>query len=260
MDRKTRKKLFFIIFGLMIAFPIVINILMFLHVFPVKGDVNTWISLLGTFWGAIISGVISGILTLLGVQLTIKDNNELKKKEDYPGKLFRIEKLLSSLESAKDDFDNMLALNFGEKANIFFEINENYGITKTEKHKKYTSALFEDINQDIVYVDSKSYRMFFESRRKMTDLYQENMWKVEYSLFEFTEDLIKKYSADGVDVVNINWANLKLDEDQKDVIKELKIELYKSERKYLYLLSEVVNDLYYQLTEHYLDLIDEINY
>lgn len=244
----------------MIGFPIVINILMFLHVFPVKGDINTWISLLGTFWGAIIGGVISGILTLLGVQLTIKDNNELKKKEDYPGKLFRLEKLLSCLETAKNDFDNMLALDFGEKANIFFEINENYGITKTEKHKKYTSVLFEVINQDIVYVDAKSYRMFFESRRKMNDLYQEIMWKVEYSLFELTEDLIEGYSANGVDVVNINWSDLQLEEYQKDLIKELKIKLYKSERKYLYLLSEIVNDFYYQLTEHYLELIDEINY
>ncbi|MFJ7971337.1 hypothetical protein [Psychrobacillus sp. NPDC096389] len=56
----------------MIIFPVIINGLMFFNFLPVSGDEFTWISSLSTFWGAIIGGIISGTLTLIGVQMSVK--------------------------------------------------------------------------------------------------------------------------------------------------------------------------------------------
>lgn len=56
---------------IMIFFPVLINSLMFFDITPVKGEVSIWIGTLGTFWGAVIGGGISGILTLVGVQKSI---------------------------------------------------------------------------------------------------------------------------------------------------------------------------------------------
>jgi hypothetical protein len=53
---------------------------MFYHVFSVAGDTNTWIGTLGTFWGAILGGLISGVVTLKGVEMSIKASNDGMKE------------------------------------------------------------------------------------------------------------------------------------------------------------------------------------
>ncbi|MCQ6282121.1 hypothetical protein [Bacillus sp. EB600] len=214
-----------------------------------------------TFWGAVIGGVISGILTLLGVQLTIKHNNEQKRKEEFPRKLNHLEKITTFLENTDRDFKHMMSLEyFGERSSIFFEIDDNFQIKKTEKHTLYTEYLLEGINKDIVFVDAFSYRIFFVTRRKINDLYKEIMWEVEHQLFEFTQDLIKLRSKEGFDVVNINWSDLEQDDDQIKVINDIRRNLFKSEREYISTLIEMVRDMKFQLTDHYLDLINEMNY
>lgn len=76
MDNKFRNKLMYTILGVMVIFPICINLIMSVRIFPniipVNGDFQVWVPTLGTFWGAIIGGVISGVLTLLGVNKTIQ--------------------------------------------------------------------------------------------------------------------------------------------------------------------------------------------
>lgn len=244
----------------MVLFPIITNKLMFVGHYKVAGDDKTWIGYFGSFWGAIVGGVISGVLTLLGVQLTIKHNNDLKKREEYPEKLFRLETLMTYLEKRNNDFDRLLALDFGEKKNVFFEIDENYQLIKTQIYFKYTDQLLETINKDIVYVDSKAYRMFFETRKKVNDLYQELMWEPEYSLFNFTDELIEKENKKGNDVVNINWTEFSLDREQEKKLSSIRKNLYKNERKLIFHQSEIVRDLSFQLEQHYMELIEEINY
>lgn len=72
MDKKTILKFIFYIGLILFLFPVIINVLMFVHIFPVAGDENSWISTLGTFWGAIIGGVVSGTLTLIGVRISVE--------------------------------------------------------------------------------------------------------------------------------------------------------------------------------------------
>ncbi|RRN67549.1 hypothetical protein EI200_22465 [Peribacillus simplex] len=260
MKKNVIKKFILYILILIIIIPVIINILMFLHIFPVKGEVDTWVSSLSSIWGAIIGGVVSGVLTLIGVQLTIKHNNELKKREEYPEKIFRLETVTDFLDKSNDEFEMLLAMDFGEKVNVFFVIDDNYQIIKTHKYYLFTDKLLETINKDIVYVDSKCYRIFFDTRRRINDLYQELMWDSEYALFEFTQDLIGVYAKKGIELFDIEWSTLALNEKQELELSNIKKNLYKNERKYIFHQSEIVKDMYYQLTDHYLKLIKEIDY
>jgi hypothetical protein len=71
----------FILLILSIGIPFIVNYLTFFRVLPIKGSEETWISTLGSFWGAIVGGMISGILTLFGVILTLNGTLTMLRKE-----------------------------------------------------------------------------------------------------------------------------------------------------------------------------------
>ncbi|URM31589.1 hypothetical protein LLY41_14300 [Cytobacillus firmus] len=112
MDKKTIVKFIVYISLIAILFPVIINCLMFVNIFPVAGDEKTWISSLGTFWGAIIGGVVSGTLTLIGVKISvegsfkgIRKTIEHQEKENFKeniglklNKLYSVKKVIYHLD------------------------------------------------------------------------------------------------------------------------------------------------------------------
>ncbi|MFS0763932.1 hypothetical protein [Peribacillus phoenicis] len=252
MDKKMQRNLLLIVICTMIAFPIIINILMFIQVFPVAGDQDSWISTLGSFWGAIIGGV----LTLYGVKKSIDHNEEIRRKENFPRRLYHLEKALSYLEEVRKEFDNILSLSFGKNKPNFFMINTNLNVEKLEKYHLYTAKLFEKLNEDLIYVDSKSYRMFFEFRRSVNDLFKEIMAEASIELFNFSQTLITKED----DVLNIPWGELPMSEEQKNQLNTIKKKFNNAESEYISSESILITALYFDLTEHYFSLIEEMNY
>ncbi|MFE4428828.1 hypothetical protein ACFRH9_17260 [Peribacillus butanolivorans] len=253
MDKKMQRNLLLIVIGTMIAFPIIINILMFIQVFPVAGDQNSWISTLGSFWGAIIGGV----LTLYGVKKSIDHNEEIRRKENFPHRLFHLEKALSYLEEVRKDFDNIQSLSFSNnKPPSFFMIDANLNVEKLDKYHLYTAKLFENLNEDLIYVDSKSYRLFFEFRRGVNDLFKEIMADASIELFNFSQTLITKEH----DVINIPWGELPMSDTQKDQLNKIKTKFHDAESNYISSESILITTLYFDLTEHYFSLIEEMNY
>ncbi|MFP3512944.1 hypothetical protein SB775_25720 [Peribacillus sp. SIMBA_075] len=98
MDRKEIKQTLIVIGLIMVFFPLFINGLMFFRIWPVAGDVNTWISFLGTFWGAVIGGVIAGVLTLVGVRMTIKNQFIKEFSEKLPEQLMNLEDVIAVIK------------------------------------------------------------------------------------------------------------------------------------------------------------------
>lgn len=119
MDRKQKKRLILgviSVIAVLLILPIIINGLMFIRIIPIKGDENTWISSLSTFWGAIIGGIISGLLTLVGVSLTIKasfkgikDTIEFQSKEGYKDRVGSKLKHLYTVKSIIYRTDRLLS-------------------------------------------------------------------------------------------------------------------------------------------------------
>lgn len=64
-----------IVIILLIFGPITINSFMFdQKVVEVNGTVDVWVASLSTYYGAILGGVLSGLITLFGVKLTLKSS------------------------------------------------------------------------------------------------------------------------------------------------------------------------------------------
>lgn len=110
-DNWIFKKLFFyILIGMactMIIFPIVTNYLMFFNIFPVAEDEKTWIGYLGSFWGAIIGGVISGAITLIGVRMTIQNQKNEEFIRIYPQMMLLGDGITDSLKHFLEEINEV---------------------------------------------------------------------------------------------------------------------------------------------------------
>lgn len=68
---------------IILLFPILANIFVFSWGTSIThGELNSWIGFFATYYGAIVGGVISGALTLLGVRLTITQQQEIVKRQE----------------------------------------------------------------------------------------------------------------------------------------------------------------------------------
>jgi len=135
-------------------------------------------------------------------------------------------------------------------------IDVNLNVEKLDKYHLYTAKMFEKLNEDLIYVDSKSHRLFFEFRRGVNDLFKEIMADASMELFNFSQTLITKE----YDVINIPWGELPMTDAQKDQLNKIKTKFYDAESNYISSESILVTELYFDLTEHYLSLIEEMNY
>lgn len=89
----------------MVLFPIITNKLMFVGDYKVAGDDKTWIGYLGTFWGAIIGGVISGTITLMGVKMTIQNQKNEEFIRIYPQMMLLGDEITAELGHFLDEMD-----------------------------------------------------------------------------------------------------------------------------------------------------------
>ncbi|MGE7607665.1 hypothetical protein ACQKML_13740 [Peribacillus frigoritolerans] len=83
---------------IMLLFPVITNWLMFVGNFKVAGDDKTWIGFLGSFCGAIIGGIISGTITLMGVRLTIQSQKNEEFMRIYPQLMLYGDEITASLK------------------------------------------------------------------------------------------------------------------------------------------------------------------
>ncbi|WP_164670229.1 hypothetical protein [Virgibacillus doumboii] len=181
MDKKTTKKFIFYIGLILAIFPILINILMFINIFPVSGDVNSWISSLSTFWGAIIGGVISGALTLLGVNLTIRASTEGINKTLNEQRQIRERDLF--LQTSKERLFNF----YHPVEALHSEFIYQYGAHKfTDLNEQQQNDFLSLMNNNVIYADSVMYNKFIELKWASKEKDEEKVnnyysWIPEYS-------------------------------------------------------------------------------
>lgn len=174
----------------MIIFPIMINGLMFFNLIPVSGNEVTWISSLSTFWGAIIGGVISGTLTLLGVRMSVKasfkglnttiEHQENEKFKETVGlklsKLYEVKSIIYSLDRLLDRWKYSWDVNYNkvDRGTIEVEIAE-YILPKLNLILELSSSVDYEFYFEIKsFVDKTRLNLIirenFEDLTKVTDV------------------------------------------------------------------------------------------
>ncbi|QOR65797.1 hypothetical protein IM538_18605 [Cytobacillus suaedae] len=111
---------FFIVFTIMVLLftPIVTNKLMFIGGFKVSEGPNVWIGYLGSFWGAILGGIISGVITLLGVKLTIENQKRNEFINSYPRKRMFGDEISEKIHEFVTEISLIKGLNSNNKNKI----------------------------------------------------------------------------------------------------------------------------------------------
>ncbi|QHA36865.1 hypothetical protein D5E69_14275 [Rossellomorea marisflavi] len=145
-----------------IALPVLINLLMFFRVLPVSGDEKTWISTLGTFWGSISGGLISGAITYFGVKMTIDSSeNEINKSINEQRRIREEELLVSTSKERLLNLYHPLDVLHAEY--IFQYGAHSFNTLKKSQQDDYVNL----INRNSVYGDSVFYVAFIELKWAM---------------------------------------------------------------------------------------------
>lgn len=172
MDKKTRWLFVGGAIVILIIFPIITNALMFINTIKVAGNENTWIGFLGSFGGAIIGGVISGAITLVGVRLTIEHAEKNRRIDEYPKKINNLEILIKKLEKNLEEIERFTWL--PEPHKIFerqelrlFFIDGNLEVQPTEKYIDLTDNFLFEIKEIILGIDSAWYKDFYKLRNNL---------------------------------------------------------------------------------------------
>ena len=152
---------FIIVIIFLIGGPVIINSLMLKHQYTVevRGTEDVWISSLSTYFGAIIGGVISGLLTLLGVKLTLEKstdqvNETLKEQQRIRDEELKNNAIKEQLFKLYHPLNSMIAMF------IFKYGAHDFNTLKYDERKD----LIEFITNNEIYADKELYIKILEIR------------------------------------------------------------------------------------------------
>ncbi|MDY7224648.1 MIP/aquaporin family protein [Halalkalibacterium halodurans] len=252
-----RKKLLvlFIIFTLVIT-PITVNFIMNLN-FSVAGDENHWIPFFGSYIGAIVGGIISGTLTLMGVLLTIKDSEKIRKKDEFPVKIDSLENIIEITDDniKKLDYYTRLKDPFDlqpRKLKLFI-IDHNLEIQETAEFKELTDSYLNRIKPNVLRIDAHWYKEFFRLRQKLNCL--KSQFKQNEDLHELWEE-----AQDNVpfsDDVQMTWREYAL-KFRAEYYKEIHQEVADKEFYLVSNIIEVISDFKLKAEMKQLNLLVQI--
>lgn len=235
---------------LVLIIPIGVNWLMSFKVTNVYGGTSSWVS----FFGSYIGSIISGFITFLGVLLTLEFTKAQSKKEKLPKIIYNLEEcidLLTNNISALSDFvriespENIIKP-LHLRQNIFYVINSKYELDKSLviDIDNFTINIERQIRQLLINVDSKSYKEFNEFVLSVREEYNNHIQPVKSRLIDFQFTLYENYNDDVIYNTSGHLSNLELKPEHESIFKEIKVDLYKSEKKYLHSLINAYEMFY----------------
>lgn len=249
-----------------VASPIIVNILMSFKVGPVYGDSPTWI----TFFGSYLGAVVSGLITILGVYMTIRFTQEQNRinlevtrklnaetlaftqKESRLGKLptmiHSLEECLDFLEECREDLEkanqkdiqeHLFVPAYQRTMNLFY-INDAYHIVKKPILLKLTKYNPRKIRNFTVLADTSAYKSFVVFQNTLTAAYYSHISELESDYMGFQMDMMHTYFDEYDHVLISNESSLK---DDIPLTEEDEMRMQRMKR-----------DLYYKESEYYRDI------
>lgn len=154
---KTLNKIIASSIFIAVLVPVFINVIMFINLTPVAGDEKTWISTLGSFWGAILGGIIAGAITLYGVRATIKSSEEGINRTLKEQRAIREEE--KRLATTKERLLNLYQPASSLHAEYFYKYNAHNFSSLTPEEKRNFILL---LDRNIVYGDKLLFTKLLE--------------------------------------------------------------------------------------------------
>jgi hypothetical protein len=250
---------------LIFIIPFIVNWLMSFSVVKVYGDTNSWIGFLGTYIGSIISGLI----TFLGVLLTLEFTKKESRRDKLPEKIHNIEECLDFIEDvlgelevlSRGDFEEILSKFSWERKYKLFEIDENYILRKKDIMNRLDTEYVKKIRNYLVKVNSKSYASFKQFSNRLEGEYITHIKPIDDKLDAFQMEIIDVYQeTDTATIISGNLNEIDLLEDHKQMIKEISSNLYYKEQEYIFALANTYRELKNELLEILFELTKEMDF
>ncbi len=268
--------------------PIIINFLMGFRMGTVYGDSRTWI----TFFGSYLGAVVSGLITILGVYMTIRFTQEQNRinlevtqklnaetlkftqkenrREKLPIMIHNLEECLDFIRDAKEklefatreSFEEILFVSIPDRKLKLHYVNDSYHVAKKEKLNDFTKNYLKEIRNYTVKVNPSAYSAFLQFSTDLEIAHGLEMYNIETEFINFQTEMMNDYmDTDDMTLVRDDGklTDIDLTEEDEMVLQKLKRNLYDSDREYLKKIIDAYNTLYESLEEELLFLITEFN-
>lgn len=235
MDKITIRTIIIGIIVLLIICPTLINTLMFFDFFniPVKGDETIWIPTLGTFWGALIGGVISGALTLIGVRMTIQNQKNEEFTRMYPRLLLLGDEITASLKHflEESNVNDLKPVDIVSSVRKYHSISREL-LVKASNINGFVYENYKNINGYFYYFnkylnDNSSYNEWGEIEYDFDDKEIQHYMNLIKDCLEYHEKLILEISNDFLNLTVVDRVPKKWKRRIRKDVEKIKKELEK---------------------------------
>lgn len=255
--------------------PILVNSLMGFRFDSTNGEPNTWIAFFGSYMGS----VVSGIITILGVYLTIRFTYRQNQKtleftkqearrEKLPEMIYNLEECLDFLDSYIDRLEKFTRVDIYEQLYVppsdrtlhMFWVNDNYHAIENTACEDATKNWLKNIRNLSVKADTPAYEAFIELQNKVKAAHFIRMADIEVKFIQFQMELVEFYNESYPVILNdFKLTDIDLIEEHKMDLKGLKKELYKKESLYIWDLKEAYEEMQTKLQQRLLNLTMEFS-
>lgn len=220
------------------------------HINKIYGDTNTWISFLGTYIGSIISGVI----TFIGVMLTIQFTRNENRRDKLPEKITNLEVCIDFVEECLDeigvlknvDIEELFYKGSHDRKLLLFDIDDNYILIRKENHKNLTRDYLKKIRNLTVLADTEAYWFYTNCKNEIHEAFINHIDSIESRLQAFQVSLIDNYLEDYDEIIisnNGRLTEIPLSSEDMILLNSIKSQLYRGEQKYIFELELAYGEL-----------------
>jgi hypothetical protein len=229
----------------LLSVPIVVNSLMSFNFTKVYGDTNAWIGFLGGYIGA----VISGLITFLGVLLTLEFTKSETRKDKLPLQIDNLEECLDIIEGNLTTLNQLNQIDVQETINkqahfrktIFYTVGSEYNLLKKNDINidDYTLLIEKQLRKHLIKVNAEAYISYRRFARNLEQNYLLHIEPITERLSTFQALVMEEYLAlNPGTIINTSLANLKLSPNL------------------LANRNKIIGDLYYKEYNYIASLID----
>ncbi|PAF35574.1 hypothetical protein CHH58_16090 [Terribacillus saccharophilus] len=170
--------------------------------------------------------IIGGLITLVGVYLTIRHTDKNREKDNLPKKIYRLEKAADILKKVHRDLHEYE----GSKNRFLLDFDKvKLSVQITDKYTYLSQDIFVELREELVFVDSNSYKKMLVTKNYVnetgfliTRLKNSLADLREWAYQKYEHNIYDRYHNDDIEIIKEKVAHV--NSIEKQITKQIKNE------------------------------------
>ncbi|QAS52392.1 hypothetical protein [Halobacillus litoralis] len=206
-----------------------------------------------------IGAVLGGTITLVGVLITIKENEKLRKKDEFPKKIDNIERCIIKLDDGVTEISKINErIDPYSDQGTFHNVNNEISLELTDAYEEYTKNRLNNIQSDIVYIGSDTYELFLNFRSRIRSIENSLMLNPIRELEKFKHRIVEKYDLSFESLVGGISLSV-LSREELNEYTSIKINIHDKDQEFIFSLQDEMISLISKLQNKKEELLRELN-